>query len=88
MVSERKVFVENLARQINQPSLPQLIQQFLYDQQYPDCPLTSTNVSLHACPPFSGMISVFASAAANYYAPSDPSGIRGMHREHIRATPS
>ncbi|KZT07449.1 uncharacterized protein LAESUDRAFT_651210, partial [Laetiporus sulphureus 93-53] len=27
------------------------------------------------------------SAAATYYAPSDPSGIGGMHREHIRVTP-
>jgi hypothetical protein len=45
-------------------------------------------VSLHACPPFDGMISVFASAAANYYAPSDPSGISGMRREHIRSTSS
>ena len=44
-------------------------------------------MSLHACPPFAGMISVFASAAASYYAPSDPSGICGMRREHIRATP-
>ena len=88
MVSEQKVLIEDLALQINQPSLPELIRQFLYDQQYPECPLTSTKVSLHACPPFSGMIFVFASAITNYYAPSDPSGIRGMHRKHIRATPS
>lgn len=45
-------------------------------------------MSLHACPPFAGTISVFASAVASYYAPSDPSGIRAMRREHIRATPS
>jgi hypothetical protein len=87
-VSEKRAHVANLALQINQPSLPELIRRFLYDQQYPDCPLTSTKVSLHACPPFDGMISVFASAAACYYAPSDPSGICGMRREHIRATPS
>lgn len=87
-MSEKRTLVANLALQINQPSLPELIQCFLYDQQYPDCPLTSTNVSLHACPSFAGMISVFASAAASYYAPSDPSGNCGMRREHIRATPS
>lgn len=45
-------------------------------------------MSLHACPLFTGVISVFASAAAIYHAPSDPSGICGMRREHIRATPS
>jgi hypothetical protein len=86
--SEQRLLVANLALQIKQPSFPELIRRFLYDQQYPDCPLTSTNVSLHACPPFSGMISVFASAAANFYAPSDPSGTCGMRREHIRANPS
>ena len=86
-MSEQKALVANLALQINQPSLPELIRRFLYDQQYPDCPLTSTNVSLHACPPFAGMISVFASAIASYYAPSDPSGICGMRTERIRATP-
>jgi hypothetical protein len=87
-VSEQRALIANLALQINQPTLPELIRRFLYDQQYPDCPLTSTNVSLHACPPFAGVISVFASAAASYYAPSDPSGICGVRREHIRATPS
>jgi hypothetical protein len=34
------------------------------------------------------MIYVCFSAAATYYAPSDPSGIGGMRREHIRAAPS
>jgi hypothetical protein len=86
--SEQKALVTNLALQIDQPSLPELIRRFLYDQQYPDSPLTSTNVSLHACPPFDGMLSIFASAAASYYAPSDPGGIYDMRREHIRATPS
>ena len=87
-MSEQRVLVADLALQINQPSLLELIRRFLYDQQYPDCPLTSTNVSLHACPPFASVISVFASAAATFYAPSDPSGICSTRREHIRATPS
>lgn len=33
-------------------------------------------------------ISVYHSAIASFYAPSDPSGIRGMRRERIRSTPS
>ena len=33
-------------------------------------------------------ISVYHSAIASFYAPSDPSGIRGMRREHIWSTPS
>jgi hypothetical protein len=80
----------DLATEINQPQLPELIRRFLYDQLYPqaDSHLTSSNVSLNACPTFSGMISVYSSAAATYCAPSDPSGAGGMRREHIRATSS
>lgn len=33
-------------------------------------------------------VRVFRSAVATYYAPSDLSGVGGMHREHIRATPT
>jgi hypothetical protein len=33
-------------------------------------------------------ISVFHSAVATYFSPSDPSGIHGMRRERIRSTPS
>lgn len=33
-------------------------------------------------------INIYHSASATYYAPSDLSGIGGMHREYIRATPS
>ncbi|KAJ7676822.1 hypothetical protein DFH06DRAFT_1291713 [Mycena polygramma] len=32
-------------------------------------------------------LSVYHSAVATFYAPSDPSGIRGMRRERIRSTP-
>lgn len=40
------------------------------------------------CPDFREKVYVYYSAAATYYAPSDPSGAQGMRREHIRATPS
>jgi len=40
------------------------------------------------CPSLSGKVSIFNSAVATFYAPSDESGIRGMKREHIRCTPS
>lgn len=44
---------------------------------------------LHSCPIVSSTlhIKVFHSAASTYYAPSDLSGVGGMHREFIRATP-
>ncbi|KAJ7639909.1 hypothetical protein B0H17DRAFT_1277105, partial [Mycena rosella] len=38
--------------------------------------------------PFDSPISVFHPAVATFYSPSDPSGIWGMRREHIRLTPS
>jgi hypothetical protein len=86
--TEYKCNVADLAKKIRQPMLLELIRRFLYDQLFPDNRLTSNDVSLDACPTFSGSISVYASAAATYYAPSDQSGVGGMHREHIRATPS
>ena len=41
-----------------------------------------------AYPVFEGKVHIFNSAIATFYAPSDISGITGMHREYIRATPS
>ena len=38
--------------------------------------------------PINGKISVFHSATATFYAPSDPSGTHGIQRERIRSTPS
>lgn len=78
----------DFSQKINQPTLPELIRRFLYDQKYPDCHITSAGVSLDVCPRLPEMISVFLSAAVAYYAPSDPGGIHGLYREHIRATQS
>ncbi|OBZ65558.1 hypothetical protein A0H81_14415 [Grifola frondosa] len=76
-----------LGNEIGQPRLLELIRRFLYEQTNPDSVLTGFDVQLDACPRFNEQISIFYSAAATYYAPSDPSGIGGMHREHLRATP-
>jgi hypothetical protein len=43
---------------------------------------------LEECPEIHTRISVFSSATATFYAPSDESGIRGMRRERIRSTHS
>jgi hypothetical protein len=87
-VADRQLPIADLATEINQPHLIEHVRRFLYDQLYPDSNLPSSDVSLNACPIFLGKVSVFLSAVATYYAPSDPSGIGGMRREHIRATPS
>jgi hypothetical protein len=64
-----------------------LLSRFLYDQLYPDNILSSSDVPLTACPSFTGKIRVHNSAVCTFHAPSDPSGVGGMHREHIRAVP-
>lgn len=70
------------------PNLPRLVQLFLYDKFLASDTHTSDDVPLSACPRFEGPIKVFNSAAATFFAPSDPSGIGGMCREYIRAAPS
>lgn len=78
----------DIADYINEPSMPELTRRFLFDQLNPDGPLSSDNILLHQCPTVSGRVSVFHSAIATFYAPSDQSGIRGMRRERIRSAPS
>ena len=65
-----------------------LIRRFLFDQKYPDNEIPGSDVSLSLCPRISGKISIYHSAVATYYAPSDASGVGGMYRERIRATPT
>ncbi|PSR76461.1 hypothetical protein PHLCEN_2v8436 [Hermanssonia centrifuga] len=67
------------------PHLPSLVAFFLYDQTHSE-PLPDGSPT-PPCPPLQH-IKVYHSAAATFYAPSDISGIGGMRRERIRATPS
>ena len=73
--------------QFNLPSFPIMIRQFLYDQLYPDSEIPSL-LEVTAFPDFNGRISIFYSMTATFRAPSDNSGVNGMRREYIRATPS
>lgn len=64
-----------------------MVQQFLHDQAHtadPDPPVFDPA----SAPLFSGTVSIFNSAAASFYAPSDLSGTGGMRHEHIRAVSS
>lgn len=79
--------LEALAALIDCPLHSELIRRFLFDQLHPNAPLSGDEVDLNICPTFSGNIHVFHSALATFYAPSDRSGIGGMHRQRIRATP-
>ncbi|KAF6751439.1 hypothetical protein DFP72DRAFT_991344 [Ephemerocybe angulata] len=72
------------------PALEEYIRRFLYDQYYPDSDIIGMDAPLDECPHVDPNlhIKLFLSATALYHAPSDVSGIGGMHREVIRATPS
>ncbi|KAF8801254.1 hypothetical protein BYT27DRAFT_7310172 [Phlegmacium glaucopus] len=80
--------VYELANYIETPTFPALLHAFLDDQlresELGDVDSDSDDDLLEGISP----ISVYHSAVASFYAPSDPSGIRGMHRERIRSTPS
>ncbi|KAI1786556.1 hypothetical protein LXA43DRAFT_975709 [Ganoderma leucocontextum] len=64
------------------------IRRFLFHQLHPDSPESGETLPLDSCPPLdSESIYVHNFAEAVFYAPSDPSGVGGMRREFIRATP-
>lgn len=74
-----------LSQHIRQPRLLEALRRFLYN---PNDPVSGWKTSLDECPEFKSSVNVHHSAAANFYALSDPSGTGGMRREHIRATSS
>jgi hypothetical protein len=80
-------YLSDVANHIDQPMLPELVRHFLYDQLNPDSANPGADMPLDECPFFEGRISVFHSATARFYAPSDLCGTRGMYRERIRSTP-
>jgi hypothetical protein len=89
LFSERRYprYVPELGQQISVPTFRLLLFHFLRDQilsdDYSDDGSDTESFDFSLSP-----ISVFHSAIATSYAPSDPSGIRGMRTERIRSTPS
>ena len=55
---------------------------------HPNSLVSTNDVALNECPQFHGRISVFHSAVARFYAPSDLCGAGGMYRERIHSTPT
>jgi hypothetical protein len=79
------IYPEDIPAKIQQPDFPNLIPQFIYNQQHSDC---TSNTSSADLPTFYGKITIYPSAVATFHAPSDISGIGGMRRERIRAVKS
>ena len=74
--------------ELQQPNFTNLIRRFLHRQRHPDADSDSADVSLDELPRFHEKVSLYSSAVATFYAPSDISGIGGMRRERIRAVPT
>ena len=53
-----------------------------------ECIATQMHTTADELPSITSKISVFTSAVATFYAPSDPSDKHGMRRKRIRSTPS
>ncbi|KAF8159988.1 hypothetical protein B0H34DRAFT_843889 [Crassisporium funariophilum] len=77
-----------LAMHIQQRQFPEALRRFLWGQLNPNSDLSPADVSLNDCPILYGQISVFHSAVAHYFAPSDVRGAGGMHHKHICTHPS
>lgn len=79
--------LRSLGNHFDIPHLENLAAILVHNQLHPQTPLNA-----HDPPPsdiqITKPVSVFASAVSTFYAPSDLSGINGMHRERIRTTKS
>ncbi|EDR13606.1 uncharacterized protein LACBIDRAFT_322663 [Laccaria bicolor S238N-H82] len=78
----------DLATHIGQPHLPGAFRRFLWEIVNSDSLLSLSQVPLNDCPNFYGRISVFHSAIAHFYAPSNLCGAGGMYHELIHSNPN
>ncbi|KAF9231476.1 hypothetical protein BU15DRAFT_90902 [Melanogaster broomeanus] len=79
--------VAALAHELGIPHLTTVLRKFLFKQTLPNDLCNLEDVPFYKCPLYEGKISVFQSTSARFYAPSDLSGVAGMHIEHIHACP-
>ncbi|KAG1853776.1 hypothetical protein C8R48DRAFT_610431, partial [Suillus tomentosus] len=66
--------VATLAKEVDVPELPCLLQYFLFSQLNPDDTCDPEDIPALNLPRHKGKLQVFNSAAAMFYAPSDLSG--------------
>ncbi|KAG1804349.1 hypothetical protein EV424DRAFT_1330679 [Suillus variegatus] len=76
-----------LADEVAVPNLRHLIRDFMFSQCNRDDRHDPEDIPTGSYPRNEGKLQVFNSASATFLAPSDPSGVGGMRREHIRACP-
>ncbi|KIK20998.1 hypothetical protein PISMIDRAFT_12622 [Pisolithus microcarpus 441] len=83
----RAATIVALADELHIPNLSELVRAFLVGQLYPDNNHDPTDIPHLECPGYEGRISIHNSASSTFYAPSNLSGVGGMHCEYIRAAP-
>jgi hypothetical protein len=66
----------------------ELLRRFLYELVNPNPGASSADVPLDRCPSLFRNISIFHSAVARFYAPSNLCEAGGMYRERIRSNPN
>ena len=79
--------IDELSQKISVPSFRHLVFEYL-ESVASSRNRTNAQIKQYIQDHFRDRISVFHSAMAIYYAPSDPSGIGNMHHEYIRSTPA
>ncbi|KAG1897368.1 uncharacterized protein F5891DRAFT_1129955 [Suillus fuscotomentosus] len=79
--------VAALANEVAVPNLQRLIRDFMFSQRNRGDHHDPEDIPTGSYPQNEGKLQVFNSASATFLAPSDPSGVSGMRREHIRACP-
>ena len=80
---EERTYPDTIAGVIDQPDLTHLIRRFIHHQNQPDSDSSTSSGS--DLPEFHAKTSVYKSAVATFYAPSDILGIGGMRCEWIHA---
>lgn len=76
------------ATHLNLPALPLLTRQFLYTKTHPDAAVPASHLPPDDLPEIQGSFYTYNSARAVFYAPSDLSGLGGLHHERIRSVKS
>ena len=88
-LSERNYpkYLVDLAASIDQPQLPKLIRQFLYQQLNLSDDSDVTSVLLSDRLEFNGHVFVYHSVITQFYALSNLCGVGGMYHRYIHSTP-
>src|ERR1700683_4673619 len=91
MFSAAVVTADALAHSLDEPNLVNKLRSFSADQTRAsdyNSDVSLVDDSDNQLPEIDDLITLYPSAVATYFAPSDLSGVGGMHSEHIRATPN